>query len=212
MPNRKHILVFGDSLTWGIIPGTRERHALNDRWPQVVGAALSEKVRVTTEALPGRTTVWDEPFRDDRNGKKSFFMLLQSHAPVDLVVLMLGVNDLQTLYPAGAVQAAKGVGLMAQQAINHIGDGQAFTPKVLIVSSPLLVESDNAFDVMVEAVEDVKNLAAELQKVSVELGCGFFDVTEVCKASEDDGIHLDKENTIALGKALVAPISEILEI
>lgn len=212
MPNRKHILVYGDSLTWGIIPATRNRHALNDRWPQVVEAGLSQKVRITTEAIPGRTTVWDDPFRTGRNGRADFLMLLQSHATVDLVVIMLGINDLQTVYPAGAGEAAHGVEMIARDALGHIGDAQDTPPKVLIVAPPVLVESDNPFPVMIGAEPESAKLAGELEQVARLLGCDFFDTSATIKASRDDGVHLDRENTIALGKALIDPVRTALDL
>jgi lysophospholipase L1-like esterase len=211
MPDKKHILVYGDSLTWGIVPATRERHAFDERWPQVVQTEMGDGVRITTEAIPGRTTVWDDPFRTGRNGRKDFMMVLQSHAPVDLVVIMLGLNDLQKIYPGGAAEAAKGVGLIAGDGLNHVGDGQPSAPKVIIIAPTLLVDCENMFPVMAGGAPESLLLARELELVAKDLGCGFFDVSKLVKASTDDGVHLDRDNTIALGKVLVEPIRKALE-
>lgn len=212
MANRRHILVFGDSLTWGIVPATRQRHGFDDRWPQVLEAALADQVRVTTEAIPGRTTVWDDPFRGGRNGRADFLMLLESHATVDLVVILLGVNDLQTVYPAGASEAAHGVEMIARDALGHVGDAQDTPARVLVVAPPVLVDTDTPFPVMVGAQDESAKLAGELEKTAHLLGCGFFDASNIVRASADDGVHLDRENTIALGKALIEPVRTALEL
>ena len=99
------ILCFGDSLTFGFDPATGGRFAPPDRWPEVMASELGPEHTVITEALPGRTTVFDSPYAQARSGKELLAPILESHAPVDLVILMLGTNDLQA--PLGTVRAAQ---------------------------------------------------------------------------------------------------------
>jgi len=82
----KTIMCYGDSLTWGYNPKTRERYPFNSRWPGVLQKSLEGKIRVIEEALNGRTTIWDDPFLPGRNGKTMLAPLLVSHTPVDLVI------------------------------------------------------------------------------------------------------------------------------
>ena len=92
----KTILCFGDSLTWGYDPVGPGRHAHDVRWPSVLEAELGGKARVIAEGLNGRTTVFDDfAAGADRNGARVLPTLLTSHAPLDLVIIMLGTNDMK---------------------------------------------------------------------------------------------------------------------
>ena len=88
----QHILVYADSLSWGIVPGTRERLLFEARWPGVMEAALNgggRHVRVIEDCLNGRRTVWDDPFKPGRNGLVGLAQRIEIHSPLALVVLML---------------------------------------------------------------------------------------------------------------------------
>ena len=89
----KSILVYGDSLVWGRNASNRDRHKYEDRWPNVVGASL-ENVQVWEAGLGGRTTNLDFPDLPERNGLKHLPVALLQAAPLDLVILALGTNDL----------------------------------------------------------------------------------------------------------------------
>ena len=86
----KHVLYFGDSNTWGYVPGSGQRFPLEGRWPGVLQARLGSDWRVIEEGLNGRTTIHEDPERDGRNGRRFLGPLLESHAPLDLLILMLG--------------------------------------------------------------------------------------------------------------------------
>ena len=99
----KQILCFGDSNTYGLIPGTTERYGWNTRWTGILDEKVREKgYRVIEEGLCGRTTVFDDPLRDGRRGTELLFVLLETHKPIDMVVLMLGTNDCKMVYDASA--------------------------------------------------------------------------------------------------------------
>ena len=91
----KTILCYGDSLTWGFIPGTMgKRYGPEVRWPKLVQGLLGSDYEIIEEALNGRTTVWEDSFREGRHGARLLQPLLESHGPLDLVIIMLGSNDL----------------------------------------------------------------------------------------------------------------------
>ena len=95
------ILVYGDSLTWGIIPGTRRRLPFSERWPAVLEAGLvkaGHPVRVIEDCLNGRRTVWDDPFKPGRNGLAGIEQRIEVNSPLALVILMLGTNDFQSIH------------------------------------------------------------------------------------------------------------------
>ena len=101
----QHVLVYSDSLSWGIIPKTRKRLAFEQRWPGVMEIALcsaGRKVRVIEDCLNGRRTVWDDPFKAGRNGLVGLGQRIEIHSPLELVVLMLGTNDFQSMHEHNA--------------------------------------------------------------------------------------------------------------
>jgi lysophospholipase L1-like esterase len=88
------VVCFGDSNTWGYVPGgDGERHPREVRWPVLLQAALGNEWEVIAEGLSGRTATIDRPDSDGRNGLPYLLPCLLSHAPVDLVVIFLGTND-----------------------------------------------------------------------------------------------------------------------
>jgi lysophospholipase L1-like esterase len=138
----KTILAYGDSLTFGADPrGGGLRHALEDRWPSALEAGLAGKARVIAEGLGGRTTVFDD-FSNaaDRNGARVLPTLLESHKPLDLVIIMLGTNDLKLYLNGTAFGAAMGVKRLAEIVRTH-PYGEMPTPKVMLVAPPLTVET-----------------------------------------------------------------------
>jgi len=91
----KRILCFGDSNTWGWNPIDKQRYSKNERWPGVVAKFLGEGFEIIEEGLNGRTTVWDDPVEGNKNGKEHLPIMLETHRPIDLLILMLGTNDLK---------------------------------------------------------------------------------------------------------------------
>jgi len=94
----RHILVYSDSLAWGIVPNTRRRLPFDERWPGVLENRLHDlgrRVRVIEDCLNGRRTVWEDPFKPGRNGLRGLAQCIEIHSPLSLVILMLGTNDFQ---------------------------------------------------------------------------------------------------------------------
>ena len=101
----QHVLVYADSLSWGIVPGTRQRLPFDARWPGVMEGKLNadgRQVRVIEDCLNGRRTVWDDPFKPGRNGLVGLAQRIEIHSPLALVVLMLGTNVFQVMHPHNA--------------------------------------------------------------------------------------------------------------
>jgi len=92
------ILIYSDSLTWGIIPDTRARLPFDERWPGVLENKLNAsgpRIRVIEDCLNGRRTAWDDPFKRGRNGLEGLAQRIEINSPLSLVILMLGTNDFQ---------------------------------------------------------------------------------------------------------------------
>ena len=106
----RQLLCYGDSNTWGLIPGTKERYPWGVRWTSILQEKLQVKnVRVIEEGLCGRTTIFDDAYRQNRNGLKSLPLILETHNPIDTVVIMLGTNDCKAYFNLNAYQIAKGM-------------------------------------------------------------------------------------------------------
>ena len=211
----KNILAFGDSLTWGFIAGSFERHPFDVRWPNVLAAGLHGKARVIEEGHNGRTTVFDDPTTlDDRNGAKALPMLLSTHTPLDLVIIMLGTNDIKFANRCRAFDASMGMARLVQIVQTFPFLEWAKKPQVLIVAPPALVPTKDEWfnDLWGHAIAESRLFAQHYARVANEMGVHFFDAGSVAKADETDGGHLDAANTTAIGTALVPVVRGILNI
>ena len=213
MASVKTILAFGDSLTWGFEAGTFKRHPFESRWPNALEAKLGGNYRVISEGMNGRTTVYPDPTCEaERNGAVALPMLLESHQPLDLVIIMLGTNDLKFANRCRAFDAALGMQRLVMQVRNHDYNPGIDVPKVLLVSPPHIIASNDPWfhDLWGHAIEESKLLGANYSRVAEELGCGFFDAASVAKADPTDGGHLDAANTKKLGEALAPLVRQML--
>jgi lysophospholipase L1-like esterase len=211
----KHILAFGDSLTWGAVAIKRLRHPHDVRWPNVMAAGLGGAARAIEEGLNGRTTVFPDPTEDvERNGVVALPMLLKTHEPLDLVIIMLGTNDIKFANRCRAFDASMGmarlIGLIQRFPFNE----NYARPQILIMSPPHLVKTDDEWfnNLWDHAIEESKLFAQHYARVAKEEGAHFFDAASVAKADPADGGHLDADSTIAIGKALVPIVKGILSL
>ena len=108
----RRILCYGDSNTWGHHPmpdGTVTRYEDDVRWTGVLQECLKGEFRVIEEGLCGRTVMFDDPVAPDRNGRTFLNCCLQSHQPLDLVVLMLGTNDIRHIFTPSVMEIGLGM-------------------------------------------------------------------------------------------------------
>lgn len=199
------VLCFGDSLTWGYDPEGPGRHVFEDRWPGVLGSALGSGVSVIAEGLNGRTTGYDDHLADcDRNGVKNLPTVLHTHMPLDLVVIMLGTNDMKPAIAGTAYAARAGMQRLVGLIRHHEYSFDYDAPEILIVSPPPLCETaDPVFSAIFRnGVEESAMLASLYRDLADDLGCGFFDAGSVARTSPIDGVHLNAEGTRAIGRGL----------
>lgn len=211
----RQIFVYGDSLTWGIIPDTRKRLAFEARWPGVLENtlnALGERMRVLEDCLNGRRTVWDDPFKPGRNGLQGLAQRIEAQSPLDLVILMLGTNDFQFAHPYNnAWASAQGIAALVTEIRKAPIEPGIKVPPVLVVCPPAIERPRGAIAAKFAGAEERgKGLAAGYRIVCAELGCEFFDAGGVTASSRVDGVHLDAEQHAALGEALARAVREIL--
>jgi len=210
----KTILCYGDSNTWGYSPSIQDRYARNERWGGVLRNALGEGYLVIEEGLGGRTTVWDDPVEGIyKNGRTYLMPCLESHQPIDLVVILLGTNDLKRRFGVGAFDIARGAGVLVQIIQRSETGPNGKAPEVLLLAPPPTADlaGTDFVEMFKGAEEKSKNFSHEFQRVAEELGCEFLDTAEVIVSSRLDAIHLDAEGHRKLGRAVAARAREILE-
>jgi len=202
-------MCFGDSNTWGYSPVSGQRYPHSVRWTGVLQAELGSDYRVIEEGLNGRTTVWEDPIEGDKMGKRHLPPLLQSHAPLDLVVVMLGTNDLKKRFSAHASDIAAGAGVLADM-IRASGSGRAgAAPDVLLVAPPTLGKLSGLEGMFEGGAEKSRQLGKYFAEAARQGGCPFLDAGAVIRSSDLDGIHLEEKEHLALGRAVAEEVKKI---
>ncbi len=225
--NRKRIMVFGDSNSWGFAPcaanETTTRYDASVRWPSVMANRLGAGFELVEEALSARTTDLDDteidlPSAHLRgavfNGAKLLPAILASNLPLDLVVIMLGTNDLKVRFKRDAKQIARAaLGLV--RLIGECEGGVATsypTPKVLLVAPPPLGKT--GFHEPAEwagGYEKSLELGSVLGDAAAAAKIPFFDAGKVITTDGMDGVHFSPEGQVKLGEAIAKKVSFILQ-
>lgn len=209
----KTILCYGDSLTWGFDATNMTRHAYEDRWPSVLQAELGDGYRIVAEGLNGRTTAFDDHVTGaDRNGARILPTMLTTHAPLDLVIIMLGSNDMKPFICGHVIGSKQGMERMVDIVRGHDYPVDQPAPAIILVAPPPLCKADKPdYSAMYDAsVEESKKLAGFYRLLAETTGCTFFDAGSVASTGSIDGVHLDAENTRAIGRALAPLVSGLL--
>lgn len=206
----KEILCFGDSNTWGWNPATQSRFPREERWTGVLQRELGDECHVIEEGLNGRTTVWDDPIEGYKNGKERLIPCLESHKPLDLVIIMLGTNDLKTRFSVTAFDIAAGAGTLVDIVQRSQTGRNNSAPKVLLIAPPPLGKLSDFAEMFTGAREKSLRFSQRFREVSEELGCHFFDSSEVVTTSDIDGVHWEGSSHEAFGKRVASVVREIL--
>ena len=208
------VLCFGDSNTWGCPPyddlaQAPERIALPKRWTHVMGALIGGGVHIVEEGLSGRTTVFDDPIEGiHKNGARTLIAIIESHAPMDVIVMMLGTNDFKAQYAISSFNSARGMLTLVQMIKGHYALAEG-CPEILIVTPPAITE-DAEPAMWGEGHRTAVGHAYYLAQVAERTGCFHFDANRVVRAGAD-GVHLDEAGHAALGAALAHEVKAILD-
>ena len=210
-----NVLVYGDSLSWGIVPGERRRLLFEERWPGVMERGLVAgglSVRVIENCLNGRRTVWEDPLKPGRNGLQGIEQVMEINSPLDLVILCLGTNDMQCWYPFNnAWSAGQGVAALVNAMRRAPIEPGMPVPPILIVSPP---PTTTPRGTMVEkfAGADVRGrgMTEAFRQVSETLGCAFWDAGTATTTSAIDGVHLDARQHRELGEGITPVVMGLL--
>jgi len=212
----KTVLCFGDSNTWGAVPMARmdeaPRHPRAERWPGVLQAELGAGWQVVAEGLPGRTTVLEDPIEGEHlSGRLYLRPCLDSHKPLDLIVLMLGTNDFKRRFGLEAEDVAAGVGRLLAE-IRQFAHGATPAPQVLLVCPPPIQVTGIFTTMFAGAAERFRPLPALLRALAAKEGASYFDAGSIIQASPLDGIHYDAAAHGTLGRAIARLAAEMFAV
>jgi lysophospholipase L1-like esterase len=214
---KKRIMFYGDSLTWGWVPMDNavptHRYPFEQRLAGVMAAELGDGYEIVEEALSGRTTAVDDPTDPRLNGASYLPSALASHLPLDLVILFLGTNDTKVYFNRTPFEIAAGVSVLVDQVAKSAGGvGTAYpAPQVLLVAPPPLGTFQHTWfaELFRGGLEKSAELARHYEALATFLGIPFVDAGEVTTTGGVDGIHFTAENNEALGRALAREVEAL---
>ncbi len=203
----RHVLVYGDSNSHGSAPlpdlQTRGRYGPTERWPGVMAAALGDGWTVIEEALPGRTTVHPDPVSGlHKNGLMVLPAVLESHAPLDLVILMLGTNDLKARFNVPPVEVAEGVAHLVRLVGQSAAGPDGGPPRVMLIAPPAVDEAGCLAEIFQGATEKSRRLGPHYADIAARHGAAFLDAGALIAPSPVDGVHLAVQDHAKLGAAV----------
>jgi lysophospholipase L1-like esterase len=190
----KTIVLFGDSNTWGYVPGSiGERFPRGVRWSTRLATALGDTAEVIAEGLSGRTATIEHPAAEGRNGLPYLLPCLHSHAPVDLLVIYLGTNDAAVL--GDPLLVAWSVGRLIRVARASQAGPDRSAPQVLVICPPPFGEH---------------TLGPSFREVCTALECELLELEGVAPFSALDDEHHDEAGHIAVAAAVEERVRQML--
>ncbi|MUL39093.1 SGNH/GDSL hydrolase family protein [Gloeocapsopsis dulcis] len=206
----KTILCFGDSNTWGWSPSTQQRFPRHIRWTGVLQYQLGNAYHVIEEGLCGRTTLRTDLFERYTNGKEYLIPCLSSHKPIDLVIIMLGTNDLKHRFAASALNIAKSAGVLVRIVQRSKTGSNGTSPKVLLIAPPPIRELADYSKMFRGAETKSKEFGRLYEAVAQSYKCAFLDAAKYITSSNIDGIHLEANEHLKLGEKVACVVKDML--
>lgn len=193
----KTVLCYGDSNTYGYVPETGLRYPRDIRYTGRLQLLLGDEYTVIEEGCNGRTTIHDDPVDGWKNGLDYLRPCLSSHKPIDIVILMLGSNDLKGSFHLTAEEIAEGAGVLVRVIKEFTVEKQGFVPKIILVSPPEIgggIRTSPFYGAFSDdAIERSKQFPEFYKNVADSEGCIFFDAARYIYPSETDSLHLTPE-------------------
>lgn len=222
MRDKIQILCYGDSNTWGPIARYYDagipapRYDAQTRWPRVMQAQLGDGFEVCEDGLGGRSTIYTREGLEWKSGELYLLPCMRAHSPLDLVVVMLGTNDLQINQEITEADLPVGISRIADLVLGDSFSGRDVKPpKLLIIAPPEIRPSapEGRTEVYAKFRCDIgRSLSLKFPevyaKVAQEKGCYFLNGQDYIQPCPADGVHIDGESHIRLGTAAAAFIRE----
>ncbi|WP_022867918.1 GDSL-type esterase/lipase family protein [Schaalia vaccimaxillae] len=208
---RKNILCFGDSNTWGYTPGTGERYAPNVRWPGVMADKLGAGYHVAEDGISGRTTSFDFPWSESKNGQSALPYALLSQKPLDLLIIALGINDLSVVDSSFSAQSAAAL-IRRTRMLQAVPDAQTpiFPNGVkILIAAPAPVHPDYDEQFQKSYYQESLLLTPKYSSMAHDNGVYCLNVGDYASASPLDCVHFSEESHYRLGEAMAEKVKEI---
>ena len=208
------IVCYGDSNTWGHNPANGKRFSEKERWPKILEEKLGNEYEIIEEGLCGRTAAFIDDVKPFRYGLGMLEGIIETHMPSDLIIIMLGTNDLKSNFSPNAVAISNGIRKMVQQIRDiYRWSKYEYEPKILILSPIYLGETISTIDCSFEqfgqeGLDLSKKLSKYYKQVADNFDCYFMDASKYAQASNIDCIHMDSKNHEKLASALYDFIKE----
>ena len=217
----KNILCFGDSNTWGFVPGAfdpktlyMKRYSIRERWPGLLRDILGEDFHIIEEGLNGRTTNVEYPDLSGRSGTSYILPCLYSHSPLDLVILNIGINDIKVIFDRSMMEISKGmaeiIDLIRSTSYGPDMQGQ---PQILLLSPSALIHEgyvdQNNESAFKGGMEKSLLFNDYYEKLALERDCHYIDLQSVVSYSKVDGLHYDKRGHAVVASIVASKINEI---
>jgi len=204
----RNILCFGDSNTWGYVPGTGKRYDSKTRWTALTSQMLDNEFTLIEAGLSGRTINSDDPFRSDRNGSQFINLYLESCRPLDLVIVMLGTNDLKVRLENSIEDLKADIKQLCLQVLNF--DYSPYkAPNIMLVAPAPFAETVELDAEFLPALDTSKRIAPIFYQLARELNIQFLDAGRVIKVSKVDGIHWDADGHRDFAHHLAAMLKQL---
>ena len=185
----KKILCFGDSNTWGYNPENKSRFPNSVRWTGRLQSHLEPEYQIIEEGVNGRTTLHSDPLEAYPCGKEDLIPSLKSHSPIDIVILLLGTNDLKVQFDLSAHDIVQGVRTLAKMVQNCDFGVNHTAPNLLLLAPPPLGKLTELRDRFKGGPEKSAALATLYAETANELDCPFINLGDHIQRSDKDGIH-----------------------
>lgn len=186
------------------------RFQISSRWPSIMAKALGEGWHVLAEGHPGRTSVHDDPIEGaHKNARRTLLAVLESHRPINLVIIMLGTNDLKSRFQVNALEIALGVEKLVHTVRTSSCGVDQGAPDVLVVAPPPLNNAGILMDFFEGGLEKSVDFAQAFAAMGERVGVPVWNAGSACSMSQVDGIHLDEDGHTELGLALATEVKKL---
>lgn len=210
----KSILCYGDSNTYGLKSDLLSRYPREARWTGLLQKQLGCEYYIIEEGLGGRTTVWDDPVEEHKNGKEYLLPCLDSHKPLDLVIVMLGTNDLKSRFSVTPFDVGASMENLVKTILKTDAGINFHPPKILLVT-PVPIHSVGRKEDLDQMIPDMERRSAALafyyKSIAERYQLGYLDPSGLVEVNDIDGIHYTEKGHKQMADLIEKKVREILE-